>query len=339
MSEDRQLVLVVGIGRSGTSLLAGILGQVGFHIPQPEINADETNPRGFGEPRWVVDFHRRIMRRLRITVFDSRPAAWDAAGTVVDDEAVSGELRDWLSGELGQGRPVVVKDPRVSWFLSLWTRCSADVGVTPAFVTMLRHPAEILTSARKHYGDWQTDASRAVSWLNVMLETERATRGSRRAYVRYEDLLTDWAPQLQRIGRAIEVPLLAELDRTAFPAVDEFVDPTLHRQRTRWDGLEVPAAVSELCERVWDQFQPLASEGADAPPAFAALDASHAEYRALYAEAEAIAQSSVTAVKPRKRAKRAPAPPPPGLAGVRVRIARRIPARHRKRLKQLLGRA
>ena len=38
---------------------AGILGQLGFHIPQPEVQADDTNPRGFGEPRWVVDFHSR----------------------------------------------------------------------------------------------------------------------------------------------------------------------------------------------------------------------------------------------------------------------------------------
>ena len=42
---------------------------------------------------------------------------------------------------------------------------------------MLRHPAEIIASAKKSYGDWQTDASRARAWLNVILETERVTRG------------------------------------------------------------------------------------------------------------------------------------------------------------------
>jgi hypothetical protein len=334
-----ELVLVVGVGRSGTSLLAGILAQVGFHIPQPEVNADETNPRGFGEPRWVVDFHRRVMRRLRVTVFDSRPAAWEATGGTVDDAAVSGELREWLAGELAQAEAVVVKDPRVSWFLPLWRRCAADLGANPSFVTMLRHPSEILSSAKRSYGDWQTDASRAVSWLNVMLETERATRGDRRAFIRYEDLLADWAPQLRRAGAAIGLARLAELEAAQFPQVDEFIDPTLHRARTRWEGLEVPDRVREQCERVWELFQPLAAEGGDGTEAHAALDAAHADYRALYAEAEAIAQSSVTAVKPRpRRAARTPAPPPPGLAGLRVRLARRIPARHRERLKRLLGR-
>ena len=41
----KRIVLVVGVGRSGTSLLAGALGQLGFHIPQPEVTADETNPK------------------------------------------------------------------------------------------------------------------------------------------------------------------------------------------------------------------------------------------------------------------------------------------------------
>ena len=44
-----------------------MLGQLGFHIPQPEVKADDTNPRGFGEPRWVVDFHTRLLRELRVT--------------------------------------------------------------------------------------------------------------------------------------------------------------------------------------------------------------------------------------------------------------------------------
>jgi hypothetical protein len=69
----RQLLLVVGVGRSGTSLMAGMLGQMGFHLPQPEVQANDTNPRGFGEPRWVVDFHHKLLRRRRVTVNDSRP--------------------------------------------------------------------------------------------------------------------------------------------------------------------------------------------------------------------------------------------------------------------------
>jgi hypothetical protein len=325
-----RLVLVAGVGRSGTSLMTGILGQVGFHIPQPEIGADETNPRGFGEPAWVVDFHQRVMRRLRVTVFDSRPHAWEVCDAAADDAEVRGELREWLGGELRQADAVVVKDPRVGWFLPLWWGCANDLGSPASFVCMMRHPAEILASAKKWYGDWQTDASRLAGWLNVMLETERKTRELPRVFVRYEDLLADWERELRRAGEAMSDPLLSGIERSGFPQVEEFVDVKLHRNRLGWEGLDLPESVRCMAEDVWAQLQPLAA-GGDGPELRATLDASHRQYDELYAEAEAISQSSVTAVKPSRRA---PAKPPT----LRVKIARRIPPKYRKKLRALVGR-
>lgn len=330
----RRLVLVVGVGRSGTSLLAGILGQLGLHIPQPEVKADETNPRGFGEPRWVVDFHRRLMAERRVTVFDARPAAWEATRAAAADAAVQAELRGWLGEQFAQAAAVVVKDPRSGWFLPLWTRAAADVGASVSFVTMLRHPAEILASARRSYGAWQSDASRAAAWLNVMLETERSTRGASRAFARYEDLLADWAAQVARVGEQAGVPALAGVRRDAFPQVDAFVDPALHRARVGWEDHDVPASVHEMAEATWEQLQVLARPGGDAGAALAALDATRPAYEALYREAEAIAQSSVTAARPRRKGGRPAAAAPPSL---RVRLARRIPARHRRRIGRALA--
>lgn len=343
---ERRLVLVVGVGRSGTSLLAGILGQLGLHIPQPEVEADDTNPRGFGEPRWVVDFHTRLMRARRVTVLDGRPAAWERTREAERDPAVAAELRDWLAGEFAQAEEVVVKDPRVAWFLELWQASARELGVPTGLVTMLRHPAEVLLSARRSYGTWQTDASRATAWLNVMLETERVTRGATRVFVRYQDLLADWGREVARVGTALDLPLLAEFDRARFPQVDAFVDPGLHRNRGRWEDLAVPARMRDLTEEVWERLRRLAEpDGAADPEVAAGLDDAHARFAELYAEAEAIAQSSVTAVKPRKApAQRPPAAPaaparpavPPSL---RVRLARRVPAPARRALRRALGRA
>src|SRR6476659_9628488 len=100
--DGRQLILVVGVGRSGTSLLTGILGQLGFHVPQPEVEADDTNPRGFSEPRWAVDFHTKLLQKQRVTVNDSRPAAFEKTGAVADDDAVRADLRGWLKEQLAE---------------------------------------------------------------------------------------------------------------------------------------------------------------------------------------------------------------------------------------------
>ena len=322
MSDERRLVLVVGVGRSGTSLLTGVLGQLGFHIPQPEVQADETNPRGFGEPRWVVDFHSRILAASRVTLNDSRPAAWTQMGEAA--AAAHDELRDWLRGQLEQADDIVVKDPRTVWFLDAWRATAQELGARTSFVTMLRHPAEIVTSARRSYGPGLTEAGRSAAWINVMLQTEHATRDDRRAFVRYDDLLADWGPEIRRLGTALDVPRLAAVDHV--PEVDAFVDPTLHRNRTTWEELDVPARVRDLAEEVWAQVQ--AGDQA-------ALDADREAYLSLYGEAEAIAQCSIMAARPIRRPKAPAAPKPP--TSLRVRIARRIPAPYRRRLRELVG--
>jgi hypothetical protein len=326
---DRQLILVVGVGRSGTSALTGTLGQMGFRIPQPEVKANDTNPRGFGEPRWVVDFHHRLLRERRITVNDSRPGAWESTYAAGRLAPVQDELRAWLAGELAQAASVVVKDPRTVWFLPLWIRSAGQLGLDTSFVTMLRHPAEVVTSARKSYGETLTAASRAAAWTNVILQTEYATRTAKRAFLRYDELLADWPPEIRRVGSAIGADDLAALERADHPAVDGFVDPTLHRNRVRWDELDVPAPLRELADHVWESLLALCRSDADVA---ARLDDARRRYEMLYRDAEAIAQSSVHAARHRRRK---PAAPPT----LRVRIARRIPVGYRKRLKRALGRS
>ncbi|MET0525856.1 MAG: hypothetical protein ABWZ91_13710, partial [Nocardioides sp.] len=69
-----KLVMVAGAGRSGTSTVAGALSMLGLHLPQPEVPADETNPRGFFETQWVVDFNNALLDRSpQSRTLDARP--------------------------------------------------------------------------------------------------------------------------------------------------------------------------------------------------------------------------------------------------------------------------
>jgi hypothetical protein len=294
----RRLVIVAGVGRSGTSVFTSILTLAGFHVPQPEVVADPTNPKGFGESRWVVDFHRRQLRARRVSVWDSRPSAWEDTSRAAEDTATLAELTAWLKVQFVGRDAVVVKDPRVGWFLPLWERAACDVGVAVSFATMLRHPAEAVTSAVTSYGDWQSPASRTASWLNIMLETELATRGRPRVFVRYDDLLADWPAQLTRAGRELGVPALQQVDADARAAIDAQVDPTLHRQKAGFEDLGVPASVEQLAAGAWSELVALATPGGDGPAAWVGLDECREAYRSFYADVESIAQSSLHALRP-----------------------------------------
>ncbi|UGS37239.1 sulfotransferase family protein [Capillimicrobium parvum] len=327
---DRRLVLVVGVGRSGTSLLAGILGQLGFTIPQPEVRANATNPRGFGEPRWVVDFHRRLMRapEVNVHVFDARPEAFARTAAAAAAAPAREQLRAWLGQELAAAPVVVVKDPRSGWFLPLWTACSADLGVQTSSLTMLRHPVEILLSARRSYGTWQSDVSRGAGWLNQMLEIEHVTRGRSRAFVRHDDLFADWSSVVARAGERIGLRELAEVASVPRPDIDAFVDPRLHRNRGAWGTLTLPAGLQEIMEEAWEALLLLSGPADEDPGAHARLDAARAAYHCVYADASQIAESSAIAARRRRPPRpRPPAPPPSALDRLRAAAVRRIPRR------------
>jgi hypothetical protein len=295
----KRLVIVAGVGRSGTSLFTSILGKAGFHVPQPEVTPDSTNPKGFGEPQWVVDFHGRNLRARRVSVWDSRPAAWEETAHAAGEPDTFAELRAWLAVQFVGRDNVVIKDPRVGWFLPLWEKAAKDLGVDVSFASLLRHPAEAVSSALKWYGDWQTPASRTLSWVNIMLETEYATRDSRRVFVRYDDLLADWAGEMARVGEALDIPVLRDLPEGVRREVDEFVDPSLHRQKVSWADIGVPAQVEQLTEQVWKEFTALAVAGGDSAENHAVLDRSREAYHAFYAEVEAMAQSTIHALRPK----------------------------------------
>jgi len=316
--EKRSLVLVAGSGRSGTSLFTGILQRLGFYVPTPEVPADETNPRGFAESQWVVDFHNRLLKKARVKVSDARPAAWSRVADSTVDDAVAHDLRKWMQVQFKEADHLIIKDPRLSWFLPLWRRCAEELEVSPRFATVLRHPAAVIDSKQRSYGHWQGEVSRTAAWLNLTLFTERATRNTQRVFVRYEDLLDDWTREVARIGDLLELRVIKDAPAAAIVRVHEFVDRGLSRSRASWDDFEIPASLREQVDRTWDLVSQLVDAEHDEAALCEELDAARAAYIAVYQEAEAITQSSI-GTAPRR-------------GGMKLGVARRIPKRFRHKL-------
>ena len=299
VAPTRKLVLVAGSGRSGTSLMSGILRHMGLHVPEPEVVADRSNPRGFGEPQWVVDFHDTLLHRVNVHPGDARPGAWFDAGRAGTREWNRSDLAAWLQEQFAVSDSLVVKDPRISWFLGLWRVAAVRNGASTSTITMLRHPAEVVGSKNTYYGGKLGDISRLAGWTNMMLFTERATRSSPRSFVRYHDLLADWTSSVVRVGDELEIDRIQHAGTRAMQEIHQFVDPQLHRVRASWQDLAVPPALREIAEETWAQLNVLAEPGQSGRTAvYDTLDELRRAYGDLYAQAEALAGSSIEAAGP-----------------------------------------
>jgi hypothetical protein len=311
VSSRPRLILVVGAGRSGTSAFSGAVAGLGYAVPQPEIASDDTNPRGFGEPRWAVGFHSAMMRPDRVGNLDARPYAWKLTRAAGEREESIATLRTWLAEQFDQHDRVVVKDPRTAWFLPLWKQVAAELEIEAAFVTMLRPPAEVVASARRWYSEGHHETSRLGGWANVLLRTENLTRHSNRAFVRYSDLLADWKRTLKRIDRSLDLGLDLR-DRTAVANVEGWLDPGLRRERDTLDDVDAPTSLRVVVEKVWAALNALVDK--DDAAARQQFDVLRAEYRTLYRDSERIAHASIAAARPRRPAKAAAAAQQPSEA-------------------------
>ena len=307
-----RIVIVAGPGRSGTSSFAGTLQRLGLHVPEPVIKPNPTNPSGFYEPRWVVDFHNRLLERAAVRTLDMSPDARDRAARVGSKPGVRAKLRAWMSDVLeNQSRQLIVKDPRTTWFSQLWVEVAREFDIEPGFVTMLRHPAEVSTSRQTYYGkDREHDAERRADdiiriggWINVALDAELASRGAERAFVRYTDLVSDWRSTMGSVGSAMGLAYEPGLDADPHP-VDEFIDPNLRRIRVDWEDVNVPGQLRDIGEQAWKALSGLAD--GDTATGVEAVDEVRREYAALQADALALSRHDVwrSRIDARRRAER-----------------------------------
>lgn len=340
---SRRVVFVVGSGRSGTSTMSGTLQTLGLHVPQPEVSADATNPKGFSEPQWVVDLHQELLGRSGVQVSDARPRAWLDAGRLSADHAVRERVTVWLESQFAIADELVIKDPRAAWFMGLWRACADRCGATSSFVTMLRPVTEVVGSKKKYYDQRQGDVTRTAAWINMMLHTERATRGEPRRFVRYADLLDDWTQPVFAIGEAFDLTGVKTAMAVDVAAVHRFIDPSLRRVTLTWEDVEVPAPLRELAEETWQTLDGLAAEGGDTAAAHERADGLRVAYDQMYADAEAFAHSTTLAAR-REGAQTArrelaeDAGPARGADRVPHAVRAMVPARARRGLRKAMMR-
>ena len=295
------LVLITGTGRSGTSTMAGTLHHLGMSLPGRLFEPDESNPKGFFESSWSVKFHKRLQAAAGIADFDGNPAAIARARDAVTDD-IRAELTGWLRQWEGQEQ-IVVKDPRSVWAQMLWHDAAVEVGRDIRYISMLRHPAEVIGSRRTQYvaedspNRTRYETFTTARWINNSIISERETRDQVRAFVKYTDLLEDWRPVAARLRDELGLIYDTDLSGDQHHAVDDFIEPSLRRHEGDWGELSVPQRLVDLAEAVWADVVELGEHGGADEKISADLDAQAERFGEIFSEASAIAHDATEHAK------------------------------------------
>lgn len=200
-----QVILVLGMHRSGTSAVAGVAHMLGATAPAHPIPVAEDNPLGFWESMAVLGVDDWILQQGNAAWYDCLTFNSNRLDEQQRGVALSLIMLSMMSEYTGAPLPLI-KDPRLCVMLDLWLPALRALNLVPRALLVLRRPAEVIASLVQR-DNLPAEVSAAL-WLRHMLAAEAATRDCPRHVVSYDGLLDDWRGCMRMAGRraAIDWP-------------------------------------------------------------------------------------------------------------------------------------
>ena len=198
----RQIIFVLGMHRSGTSAVAGILNKLGVSLGSRLMEANEYNEKGYFENSYVVDINNEILETLDSSwddLFWDEEDWWKRPQLSIHREKVI----DIIEKEFGSTALFSIKDPRICLLLPFWTSIIQELNIEPVFIITVRHPMEVAESLRSR--DGFSIQKGLLLWMNYMLDVEHSSRDFRRTFVSFDAFLTDPVEAINRISTSLNV--------------------------------------------------------------------------------------------------------------------------------------
>lgn len=221
LRQPKTALIVAGMHGSGASALARVLSLMGCDLPK-------TAAAEPWESHTITDFDD--------TLLASAGSAWNDwlafnMGWYRSPKAQQFEERALalLTEEFGTSRLFVVEDPRLCRLLPFWRDVLDQAGIEPAIIVPIRSPLEVAASLAQR--DGLDPEFCHLLWLRHMLDAEAGSRGLKRFFCTYDDLINCWPRLISRVQDAIETTFPRHANRAA-EEVDAFLDgrPRLSRE-------------------------------------------------------------------------------------------------------------
>lgn len=189
-------IFVVGMHRSGTSALTGLLKLLGVELGKQLMEPLADNPKGFFENQRVYALNEEILKH-----FGSR---WDDPflcghnwlqhkNTVPFQK----EVEAFLEQEFAESTLFSIKDPRISILFPLWKKACLERDIQPVCILPVRHPMEVARSLEARDG---FSLNKGLNlWMNHSLTAERVTRGCSRLFLSFNQLVNEPEGVVERL--------------------------------------------------------------------------------------------------------------------------------------------
>lgn len=239
-------LLITGMHRSGTSVIARLLNESGCDLGRPEdlMPAKPDNPDGFWE--------HLTANEINIAILDAAGVTWDTALgdelghlSQTDRTRFSSSILQFV-GEMSADREIWgIKDPRLALTLPLWRQLLTQ----PVVVWCVRDPVEIGLSIEGRNG-FPVHLGVAL-WEAYTIAAMNAIETTPVVVASYASLLEDPASEVTRIVTCINRISNKDLCPPPERLIGDIVKPHLHRA-VQSDGMR-DSFVTPHYQRLWER--------------------------------------------------------------------------------------
>jgi hypothetical protein len=196
----RRVVCVIGMHRSGTSLVTRVLNLVGLDLgPEAHLmGPSRANQTGHWESVPISDLNDEILARLGGTWSEPPrlPPGWERSPDLAKPRK---QARELIESDFADAKLWGFKDPRASLTAPFWQRIIGRMD----YVICLRNPMDVAASLAARRSEPVPFGQGVDLWLTYTRSALAATAGHRREFVFYEDLMADPDPVVMRLAKFI----------------------------------------------------------------------------------------------------------------------------------------
>lgn len=243
---DKKLIVVLGMHRSGTSVIARGLQVLGVELGDRLMPPSEgNNSKGFWEDVDINALNIEMLQFLKIDWHSLTPIQASDVNRVCQSGYLQ-RAQDLLEYKSTAVKRFAFKDPRVAKLLPFWNEVFAQSQISVDYVLVIRHPLSVCSSLAKRDG-FDFEKSHLL-WLEHVIGSLAGTEGKNRILVDYDLFMQTPAAELTRIAEELRLSVdSAELRRFQ----NEFLDPALQHTVYQLDDLTRDSTSPPLVQEVY----------------------------------------------------------------------------------------
>jgi hypothetical protein len=254
MGKKTRIVVILGMHRCGTSLLANFLNAIGIDFGRNFLPHDEWNAEGYWENKDILAAHEEILKVLKSEWKDPRvflEPAWLLEPEIRDLKA---RLIDTVRSETTKTKSIWgFKDPRTSVLLPIWWEIFTELEIEPSCVLAVRSPASVAASLGKR--DGLSDSHSQLLWLKYSLNALAYSTDYPRVVTDYDRWFDSGHEQARMVVDSLKLPWPVSEEKIA-EAVNLTIRPQLRHHRPGQS-----AVCSPFAERLYVCLSEAAANG------------------------------------------------------------------------------